>query len=406
MRPTRKQAEIIVDTFVTDPRILILEGAVRSGKTVANVFLFNEHVKRFRNQNRRFIVTGTSIASIKRNVLDVFNEIPIFPNVDARLNIHNEFELHGNKIACFGASDTDDYKKMKGFTSFGWLANEITEHHPNSVDQAFKRCSGEGARIFWDTNPAGPEHHIKQNYIDKSGERLADGTLHIKSWHFILDDNTFLDPQYVDSIKRSTPTGVWYDRDILGLWVAAEGMIYRDFNSDIHVIDSLPQIKEYFAGIDWGFEHNGVLALYGIDHDGNAFRIKEIVQNQQTIQYWIKIAKEIKNEFGNIVFYCDPARPDYIADLRNNGLIAMEAHNQVVEGITFVAELFRTNRLFINRLTNKNYLKEIYSYRWKEHAFREEPIKEIDDSMDSERYALYSHIGKSNVIKAGLNIYR
>lgn len=367
--------------------------------------LFINHVLQYRDKHARFIITGTSIPAIKRNVLDEIEALDI--GVVPILNQSNEFRMLGNTISCFGAVHADSYKVIKGFTAHGWLGNEVTEHHPSTIDQCFKRCSGTGARIFWDTNPAGPDHLIKTQYIDHDGELLSDGRAHIKSWHFALDDNSFLSREYKESLKKSTPSGVFYDRDILGLWVAAEGMIYRDFDLGEHVIDVVPEgMKEYFAGIDWGYEHNGVIAIYGLDHDGRAVRLREIVAQHQSIDWWAHEAMEVKNTYGNLTFYADPARPDHIAALRNKGLIVREAENSVVEGITFVAECLKKKRLFIVKDHNRNYLKEIYNYRWKENAAKEEPIKQDDDSMDSERYALYSHLGRSREVTAVMSIYR
>lgn len=402
-RRTDKQTEIIDYHHKHRPIVTILHGAVRSGKTYLNNGLWIDHLYDFRGRGVKFIMTGTTISSLKRNVLD---DIEMMFHTPISLNKNNEFKIMGNTVACFGTKDTDSYKAMKGFTSYGWYGNEVTEHHRNSVDQAVKRCSGEGTRIFLDTNPGGPKHFIKTQFIDKSGETLNDGRAYVKAWNFKLDDNEFLDPLYVESLKRSTPSGVWYDRDILGQWVAAEGMIYRDFSYDEHVIDNVPSIKEYFAGVDWGFEHNGVIGLYGIDNDGVAIRLKEIVSRHKTIDWWIQQAKYLQQDYGNITFYCDPARPDFIKQFRNEGLSAREADNSVVEGIIFVAGLMKKKRLYIFEPMNKDYLDEIYTYRWKENAAKEEPVKELDDSMDSERYALFTHLGKSRKITATKSLYR
>ena len=217
---TPKQIEVIEFDLEYKPRLTILEGAIRSAKTTTNIFMFLNHIADFRN--KKFIITGSSIASIKRNVLDDINRLF---GIDTGLNQKNEFKILGNTVICFGADHSDSYKYMKGFTAYGWLGNEVTEHHTNSIDQAFKRCSGKGARVFWDTNPSYPDHYIKTNYIDKDPYILADGRLAIKSHHFTLDDNTKLSPEYIESIKMTTTPGMWYDRDILGLWVGQDGMI-------------------------------------------------------------------------------------------------------------------------------------------------------------------------------------
>jgi PBSX family phage terminase large subunit len=397
LSPTKKQVEIFDYYINFDPLFCILEGAVRSGKTQIGIRLWYLHVLNFFGMGLKFIMTGTTIASLQRNVLD---DLGLMYDVDVTLNKRNEFQLLGNTMCCFGSDKIDSYKPIKGFTAHGWYGNEVTEHHKNTVDQCVKRCSGPGWRIIWDTNPDGPTHYIKTDYIDRSGEVLSDGTLHIKSFHFILDDNEKLTSLYRESLKKNTPTGVWYDRDILGLWVAAEGMIYRDFNIDLHGIDVLPDLKTYFCGVDWGYEHNGVIALYGIDHDGNSYRVREWVARHETIDYWKHVALDLKNTYKNPPFYADPSRPDYIAEFRKLGIDTREAANEVVEGITHVAERFKKKTHYIYKPGNREYLKKIYNYRWRDNAAKEEPIKEDDDEMDSERYALYSHIGKSREIKA------
>jgi PBSX family phage terminase large subunit len=397
MKLTAKQREIVLYNRHHRPKITILEGAVRSGKTYINNLLWLKHVSEFQGWGVKFIMTGSTIASLKRNVLD---DIEVLTGIDTRLNKNNEFRMFGNTVACFGADKADSYKPMKGFTAFGWYGNEVTENHFNSVDQAIKRCSHPLARMFWDTNPSFPDHHIKRNFIDKSGETVEGGREYVKSWHFVLDDNEFLSNEYKDALKKSIPSGMFYDRDILGLWVAAEGIIFKDFNHGVHVIDKAPEgLKEYIAGVDWGYDHFGVIGVYGIDHDGNIFRLYEIAEREKGIDFWIAQAKEIRGRHGDIPFYADSARPDYIADFRRAGLRAMGADKEVIEGIAFVAGLFKRNKLYIIRGGNKLLLNQIYNYRWREGGAVEAPIKEDDDALDEMRYALYSHFGKDRSLK-------
>ena len=49
------------------------------------------------------------------------------------------------------------------------------------------------------------------------------------------------------------------NRDILGLWVSGEGMVYRDFNKDTMKIsrDDVPDELSIYCGVDWGYEHKG-----------------------------------------------------------------------------------------------------------------------------------------------------
>lgn len=403
---SEKQKEIIHYDNIASPIYTILEGAVRSGKTFCLMPLWIKHIHSFKNKNVKFIMTGYTIPTLKSNVLDDMSNLF---DIDTGLDKNNTFKLFGNTVHCFGTDRVDSYKRMRGLTAYGWLGNEITLSHPNSVDQAIKRCSGEGFRIFWDTNPDHPQHPIKRDYIDLSGEKMNSGRERIKSWHFVLDDNEFLTEDYKESLKKSIPSGMWFDRDILGQWVASEGMIYRDFNFDTNTIEEAPKpetIKEYIAGVDWGYDHPGSIGVYGIDGEGIYYRLYEIVERHKTPDWWLAQAKEIQAKHKGIIFYGDPSRVDVIEMWRKDRLNIRAAHNAVFEGITCVASKYKNNKLFIVRPTNKNHLKEIFDYRWKD-SLKEEPIKVGDDSMDTERYGIYSReseLGykiKASTISAG-----
>ena len=78
---TPKQIEILKYDNAVCPRITILEGAVRSGKTFINNLLWLKHVLQF--QSKKFLMTGYTIGSLKRNVLD---DLQSLLGIDTSLN--------------------------------------------------------------------------------------------------------------------------------------------------------------------------------------------------------------------------------------------------------------------------------------------------------------------------------
>ena len=384
-----KQKEVLRCIKYDNPKILICSGAKRAGKTYVLTFGFMAHVAKYKNKGYSFIIGGATQASIRRNIL---NDLEKILSKDIRLAKDNHFRLFGNKIYCFDGANADSYKKLRGFTSYGAFLNEATTLHDTFVKEAISRCSGEGARIYMDTNPENPTHTVKTDYVDKDGQKLESGQLNIKSFNFTLYDNTFLNKEYIESIEASTPSGMFYDRDILGIWVASEGVVYKDFNKDIHYIDNIDKIqfKKYFAGVDFGWEHYGSIVVIGQSIDNKYYLIKEYAYQHKDIDYWCNIAKEIENNFGKINFYCDSARPDYIDKLRVKGIRAIEAKKDVLAGIATVATLFKTNKLFIVEPNVNVFKTEIYNYVWKNG--KDEPVKTNDDVLDSLRYAIYTNI--------------
>lgn len=385
-----KQLEVMKFAMTNDYFMLINHGAKRTGKTILNNDLFLYELRRVRKIANelniplpQYILAGADLGAIQRNVL---NELTNKYDIEFKFDKHNRFILFGVQVCCFGHSKINDLGRIRGMTAFGAYINEGTVANEEVFNEIKTRCSGEGARILIDTNPDQPEHWLKVNFIDK-----ADGKV-IQAYHYELDDNTFLSERYRDNIKASTPTGMFYDRDIKGLWVSAEGIVYKDFRKDIHYIkqSDLKNIKfvKYFAGVDWGYEHYGAIVVIGKDDKGNLYLIKEYSKQYEEIDYWVKIAKEIKEDYGNIIFYCDSARPEHVQRFKREGLRAKNANKAVLSGIEVVAKGFKTKTLFIVEDNVDLFKKEIFMYAWNKKTG--EPIKLWDDVLDALRYAIYT----------------
>lgn len=389
---TKKQKEVMNSFIHEKPKILVASGAKRAGKTFVLILLFLMLIARYENKGLSFIIGGATQASIRRNVLDDMESIL---GKELKLDKTNAVTIFGNKVYCFDGAKVDSWKKARGFTAAGAFLNEGTALHDMFIKEVISRCSYPGAQVLIDTNPENPSHPVKKDYIDKDGQRLANGRLNIRAFHFSLFDNDQLDPEYVESIVASTPSGMFTDRDIYGRWVAAEGVIYKDFNEKEHYI-SLEEFKKknivkYFAGVDWGYEHFGAIVVMAEDDEGNVYLCEEHAYQHKEIDEWVKIAKGVKERYGNINFYCDTARPEHIVRFRREKLRAIEAKKSVIAGIEEIASLFKTKKLFIVRERVKRFEEEINQYVW---GTNDEPAKEWDDVLDAMRYAIYTHYYK------------
>lgn len=402
-----KQLKVLRYAMNEDYFMLINHGAKRTGKTVLNNDLFLFELRRVREIANKlniplpqYILAGADLGAVQRNVL---NELTNKYEIEFKFDKHNRFILFGVQVCCFGHSKINDMGRIRGMTSYGAYINEGTMANEEVFNEIKARCSGEGARILVDTNPDQPEHWLKTNYIDK-----ADGKV-IQSYHFKLDDNTFLTDRYKDNIKAATPTGMFYDRDIEGLWVSAEGIVYKDFRKEKHYIKSkdLKDINfvKYFAGVDWGYEHPGAIVVLGKDDKGDIYLLEEHSKQHEEIEYWVNIAKEIKSRYGNISFYCDTARPEYIKRFKKENIKAKNGDKAVLAGIGEVARLIKLEKLKIVEDKVDLFKKEIFMYAWNKTTG--EPVKVWDDVLDALRYAIYTEstskkIGVASKTKLGL----
>lgn len=396
-----KQQEVLKFALNNDYFMLINHGAKRTGKTILNNDLFLLELQRVRRiadrlniKKPQYILAGADLGALQRNVLiELTNKYDIEFSFDK----HNRFMLFGVQVCCFGHSKINDLGRIRGMTAFGAYINEGTMANREVFNEIKSRCSGEGARLLIDTNPDNPEHWLKVDFIDK-----ADGKT-IQQYRYELDDNTFLSERYRESIKRSTPSGMFYDRDIKGRWVTSDGVVYKDFREDTHYI-SKEQLKEvnmvrYFAGVDWGYEHFGSIVVIGEDDRKNQYLIEEHATQYQEIDYWVDVASGIKKRYGNIIFHCDTARPEYIARFKKSGLRAKNANKAVIPGIAEVARRFKTQTLFVVKESVSLFRKEIFMYVWNPKTG--EPIKLYDDVLDAVRYAIYSDIKQG-----GLSVFK
>nr|DAL27709.1 MAG TPA_asm: large terminase [Caudoviricetes sp.] len=384
---TKRQLDVLSYIWNHDWFICGLHGAKRAGKTVVNNDTFVTELSRVRKIADRlgvdepiYILAGTSSTSIQNNVLqELYNKYGFEPKYDK----HGSFVFCGVKVVQVYTGSISGLKRARGFTAFGAYVNEASLANEIVFKEIISRCSGEGARVVWDSNPDNPNHWLNRDYIGKNDGKIID-------FSFKLDDNTFLSKRYIDSIKAATPKGKFYDRDILGKWTVAEGAIYADYDSKIHVVDELPDMRRYFAGIDWGYTHYGSIVIVGEGVDNNYYLVDGVASQFKEIDWWVEQARKLTDIYGNTPFYADSARPEHVARFDNEGFDISNANKSVIAGIELIAKLFKEQKLYVKRDFVPRFFDEIFQYRWKENSTKDEPLKEFDDVLDSVRYALYS----------------
>lgn len=401
---TPLQQEIYRRCVNDDYFMLINHGAKRAGKTILNNDLFLQELMlvrqtadKYRIDNPMYILSGATAATIYQNVLmELTNKYGIEFTFDKRGN----FTLFGVYVITCGHSTIGHLNKIRGMTSFGAYINEASLANPIVFDEIKSRCSGAGARILCDTNPDHPEHWLLKDYIKNAGQDSG-----IVEYQFTLDTNIFLDARYRERIKASTPSGMLYDRNINGMWVTGQGAIYADFDKNKHIISRAefdqnvkPRIKFYSASVDWGFalNHYGVIGVFAYDNDDNVYLIEEHAETLKEIDYWVKVAKDIKSRYGNILFTADSARPEHVTRFQREGLKTINANKEVVAGIETLSTLMKQERFFVIYDECPRFREEIFVYAW--NPLSGMPIKEMDDCMDMCRYNTHT-LRKMNKLK-------
>ena len=267
----------------------------------------------------------------------------------------------------------------------GSYCDEITLYPQSFVNMLLSRLSLPGAKLYATANPDRPTHYIKRDFIDNPDIDIAD-------WRFTLDDNTFLDTEYVAQLKQEY-TGVYYERYILGRWVLAEGRVYPNFNKDIHTVPTVDRdYTRFYISNDYGTQHPCVFLLWGLCN-GVWYCIKEYYHKgkdgkQKSVDEYYSDLLKFADGYRITKFICDkaPIAASFNIHLkRRKDFMSQDCDNEVLAGIQDVATALNKGLIKINDCC-KNAIEEFDLYSWEQDCIEDRPIKEDDDALDALRY--------------------
>lgn len=381
------------------------EGAVRSSKTVSSTIKWLDYVRN--GPSGALLMTGKTERTLKRNIID-----PIQEMVGARRCVYKigsgELDLFGRTIYTAGANDERAADKIKGMTLAGAYCDEVTTYPQSYFAMLGTRLSVEGAQWFGTTNPEGPAHWLRKEYIAKAALHLTrtGAVVHspdaeaadLNVFSFQLDDNPHLPPDYVAALKREY-VGLFYRRYILGEWCMAEGAVYEMWDEQRHVVDTLPPIARWLAvGVDHGTVNPLSAILLGLGTDGVLYAASEWRHDSRTahhqmtdveysreIRAWLQ-QQGVRPEFVVV----DPSAASFIEQLHRDGITPYGADNAVLDGIRTTGSLLATDKLKVHR-SCAGLIEEIPGYSWDDKAAKagdDKPLKQADHSCDALRYAL------------------
>ena len=420
---SRKQKQVLTwwckDSPVHDKDGIIADGAIRSGKTVSMSLSFAMWaMSTFNGQN--FAMCGKTIGSFRRNVLfwlKLMLKSRGYSVIDRRadnLIIIRKGDTE-NYFYIFGGKDERSQDLIQGITLAGVFFDEVALMPESFVNQATGRCSVEGSKFWFNCNPDGPYHWFKVNWIDKSTgylgkERVEQirkkaaeegkdpGLKEILYLHFTMDDNLSLSEE-IKARYRSKYIGVFFKRYILGLWAAAEGVIYDMFDPEKHV----KNIKEFFqilvngnryVSCDYGTQNATVFLLWNKGIDGKWYCIREYYYSgrdkgkQKTDAEYADDLKKWLDGTRIKAMIVDPSAASFIAELRKRGYKVIKANNDVLDGIRLVGMLLNLEMLIFSSSCTET-IKEFASYIWDEKAAEhgeDKPVKQHDHGCDAVRY--------------------
>lgn len=412
---SRKQRKVLNwwcrSSPVRDYNGIIADGAIRSGKSVAMSLSFVIWaMSEFEACN--FAMCGKTIGSFRRNVLfwlklmlrsrgySVSEQRTENLVIARRGSVENYFYV-------FGGKDERSQDLIQGITLAGVFFDEVALMPESFVNQATGRCSVDGSKFWFNCNPGSPAHWFKTGWIDKRQDKRL---LYL---HFAMDDNLSLS-EAVKERYRSTYTGVFFKRYILGEWKSADGVIYRQFADDPErfILDEVPaDIFIGTMGLDFGGNgsaHAG--CLVGITRGYRSIVIldeyyrKEVIDPGTLTGDVCGFVQRSQAQVRAVSIWCDSAETTLIKGIRTEVFarrIPVEVRNarkgEIIDRIRLCDMLMSQGRFFIMRRC-RHTIAALSEAVWDSKS----PTKDrrLDDgstnidSLDALEYALEPHANR------------
>lgn len=251
---TKKQAECLLDC---DYRWNIYSGATRAGKTFFTYWLLLKRIKDL--PKGRCVLIGKTLSTLSFNVLDPMRDIfglTCISDIKTRADGIKICYIFGREFRVVGANDKRSTTKIQGSGLIYAYGDEVGTWDESFFAMLKSRLDSKHAKFDGTTNPDAPNHWLKKFIDDGIRKNLS-----LNAVHFKIDDNTTLDPEFIENLKKEYEGTVYYDRYILGRWVAAEGSIYNVFikQKEKYIIKKIPEGSRGFIsiGVDFGGNKSG-----------------------------------------------------------------------------------------------------------------------------------------------------
>jgi hypothetical protein len=172
-----------------------------------------------------------------------------------------------------------------------------------------------------------------------------------------------------------------------------QGLVYPEVNyTRSH---QLPEETHYYAGVDWGYtDPFAIVDRAFIPSSKIHIRIGEYVKTEMIASDIINVLRARHAIYKYKAVICDPSRPEYIAELQQNGIPAVPANNDIKLGIDIHRGLTRDQRFFVWEDTNPHGVDEYNAYHYPEpqelgfddDSKDQDPVDSHNHTMDGDRY--------------------
>src|SRR4249919_1308661 len=287
-----------MDLFTSTRRQVLLSGPAGTGKSRACLEKVHWACRKFPGLSALIVrktqksLTNTALKTFEEHVArDAIRAGKVrWYGGSARRPAAYEYS-NGSSINVGGMDEPDKIMSSEYGLAYVQEATELAEDDWQKLSTRLRNPVGmvdpgsgvEYRQLIADCNPSSPDHWLKQRADE--GSLLMLNTRHEENPVYFdeREQLTDLGREYMETLDALT--GVQYYRLRKGLWVAAEGVIFDEFDPAVHVIKpfEVPESWPHWWSIDFGFTNPFVWQNWVENGDGVAFLTQEIYRTGTTV---------------------------------------------------------------------------------------------------------------------------
>jgi PBSX family phage terminase large subunit len=378
-------------------------GGIRSGKTHAGSWELIRHLVMY--PKSKALVVSPTYAMMRDSTLQAFldnvpNEL-IGRRKDGTLDYNKESRdirmFNGSVVKFRSADDPDKVRGME--VSFFWLDEGGQLQSGEMWDIGIGRMSQMicPQKAICTTTPNGM-NWMYDYFITHKDSRKA------VFYASTMENAKNLPKDYIKALQ-SQYSGQFYKQELMGQFVGFEGLVYPDFDMEIHVSDEMldpwydDTIVRVDAGIDWGVRDPTAVLFVGTSKYGKKYVYDEMYVTNVDLETLRPAIASRLSKYNVRKVYCDPSRPESIIMMNKvspRQWECVKGANDIVNGIMAVSQYFKIAsdgkpRMLIHPRC-KNLIAELQMYKYsskrKEGKGSEMPIGKNDHELDTLRYIL------------------
>nr|DAM39028.1 MAG TPA: large terminase [Caudoviricetes sp.] len=292
-------------------------GATGSGKSYLDIAVtIPKRILASRGEGL-LVLFGNTRGTLERNIIEPMRDL--WPELIGQIRSDNTIQMFGKKVYVLGADNKKHVARIQGTSIEYAYGDEVTTWSEDVFSMLKSRLRCRHSHFDGTCNPDNPNHWVKK-FLDSDAD--------IYHQDYVIEDGV-LPIHVIEELKKEYAGTVFYDRFIRGRWVAAEGVIYRNFADDPerYIIDNPPEIKFATIGVDFG--GNESATAFSCTGYTNGFR--EVVTLEEYYQKGITSPSALEAAFLDFVrickskyrvttAYCDSAEQTLIQGLKTAAL--------------------------------------------------------------------------------------